>query len=97
MYEILRRPILTEKSAYQSSELNQVVFEVTKTATKAQIKAAIESIFEVSVVKVRTMVMPAKRKSKLYNRRAGLRRRSYKKAIITLATGDSIDVFEGVM
>lgn len=96
-YEVLRRPIITEKSSYQSGKLNQVVFEVAKIATKAQIKSAIEQVFDVKVEKVRTMVMPAKRKTKSYNRGASIRRKSYKKAIISLAPGETIDVFEGVL
>ena len=96
MYEILRRPIITEKSSYQSGMLNQVVFEVSKEATKAMVKEAVEEIFDVKVVRVNVMVMPAKRKIAGMSRRMVNRRQSFKKAIITLAPGDMIDVFEGV-
>lgn len=96
MYEVLRRPIITEKSSYQSGKLNQVVFEVSKESTKAMVKEAVEAIFDVKVVRVNVMVMPAKRKIAGMSRRMVNRRQSYKKAIITLAPGDSIDVFEGV-
>lgn len=95
-YEILRRPIITEKSSYQNSKLNQVAFEVDLKATKAMIKDAIESIFGVKVEKVRVMVVPAKKKMSGKSRRLVSRRKKYKKAIITLAEGDSIDIFEGV-
>lgn len=96
IYEVLRRPIITEKSSFQSGKLNQVVFEVSKDATKAMVKEAVETIFDVKVVRVNVMVMPAKRKMAGMSRRLVSRRKSYKKAIIHLAPGDSIDVFEGV-
>ena len=96
LYDVLRRPIITEKSSFQSSKLNQVVFEVSKDATKAMVKEAIEMVFDVKVVRVNVMIMPAKRKLAGMSRRMVNRRRNYKKAIITLAPGDSIDVFEGV-
>jgi len=95
-YEILRRPLITEKSSYQSSVLNKVVFEVARKATKAQIKQAVEDIFEVEVERVNVMNMPAKSARKGRGRRLVIRRSSYKKAIVTLAEGQSIDVFEGV-
>jgi large subunit ribosomal protein L23 len=95
-YEILRRPIITEKSSYQNSKLNQVSFEVDLKATKAMIKEATESIFGVKVEKVRVMIIPAKKKMSGRSRRLVSRRKKYKKAIITLAEGDSIDIFEGV-
>lgn len=95
-YEILRRPIITEKSSFQNSKLNQVVFEVDLKATKATVKAAIESVFDVKVLKVRTMIVPGKKKMSGRSRRLVARRKKYKKAIITLAVGESIDVFEGV-
>jgi large subunit ribosomal protein L23 len=96
LYEVLRRPIITEKSSFQSGKLNQVAFEVSKDATKAMVKEAIETIFDVKVLRVNVMIMPAKRKMAGMSRRLVNRRKSYKKAIITLAPGDSIDVFEGV-
>ena len=95
-YEILRRPIITEKSSYQNSQLNQVAFEVDLNATKTTIKEAIESIFDVKVEKVRVMIVPGKMKQSGKSRRLVSRRKKYKKAIITLAEGDSIDIFEGV-
>ena len=96
MYDILRRPIITEKSNYQTDKLNQVVFEVDAKATKAMIKNAIEAIFNVEVERVNVMNMPAKQSRRGVSRRLLTRRRAYKKAIITLAPGSSIDVFEGV-
>jgi large subunit ribosomal protein L23 len=96
IYDILRKPIITEKSSYQSSELNQYVFEVHRKATKAQIKEAVETLFDVTVLRVNVINVPAKRSRRARSRRVLVRRPGFKKAIITLAAGDSIDVFEGV-
>ena len=96
VYDILRRPIITEKSSHQSSKLNQYAFEVMKSATKAQIKEAVEALFDVDVVKVNVMNAPAKRSRRARSRRVLVRRASYKKAIVTLAPGNTIDIFEGV-
>jgi large subunit ribosomal protein L23 len=95
-YEVLRRPLITEKSNYQNSALHQYVFEVAPTATKTLIKDAVESLFEVKVLRVNVMNIPAKRKRNLRSRRITQRKASYKKAIVTLAAGDTIAMFEGV-
>lgn len=96
IYEILRRPIITEKSSHQNAKLNQVSFEVADQATKAMIKEAVETIFEVKVRRVNTMVVPAKKKLAGASRRTVSRRKSYKKAVITLEPGETIEIFEGV-
>lgn len=96
VYDILRRPIITEKSSYQTDKLNQVVFEVASYATKAMIKEAVEKVFNVQVERVNVMNMPAKKSRKGISRRLLTRRKGYKKAIITLAPGESLDIFEGV-
>jgi large subunit ribosomal protein L23 len=96
VYEVLRRPIITEKSNYQSGKLNQYVFEVDLKATKAQIKEAVEALFDVDVVRVNVLVAPAKQSRRARSRRVLLRQSSYKKAVVTLAPGSSIDIFEGV-
>lgn len=96
IYDVLKRPILTEKSSHQYLKLNQYVFEVDTDATKSMIKEAVETLFDVKVVKVNTMIMPAKRSRRPRTRRVLVRRSMYKKAIVTLAAGDSIPVFEGV-
>ncbi|TAK12174.1 MAG: 50S ribosomal protein L23 [Anaerolineae bacterium] len=96
IYQILRRPLVTEKTSYQTGKLNQVSFEVDAKATKAQIKDAIETIFKVTVDRVNIINTPAKRTRRLATRRMAIRRKAYKKAIITLAAGNTIDVFEGV-
>ena len=95
-YEILRRPIVTEKTNFQTSKMNQVVFEVDSRATKAMVKDAIEHVFEVTVERVNIVNLPSKRSRRARNRRLRVRRSGYKKAIITLAPGSSIDIFEGV-
>ena len=96
VYEILRRPIITEKTSFQSSKLNQYVFEVDRKATKAQIKEAVETLFDVTVLRVNVINVPAKRSRRPRSRRQLVRRAGYKKAIVTIAAGDTIDVFEGV-
>ncbi len=96
VYEILRRPIITEKSNFQSGKLNQVVFEVSKNATKAMIKDAVEKVFDVKVKQVNVLIMPAKKKMAGMSRKSVSRRQMFKKAIVTLEAGNSIDVFEGV-
>ena len=96
IYDVLRRPILTEKSSHQYAKLNQYVFEVANNATKSMITEAVETIFNVKVVQVNTMVMPAKRSRRAQSRRVLVRRSAYKKAVVTLSAGDSISVFEGV-
>src|SRR4030067_3464205 len=96
IHAVLRRPIITEKSNFQSSKLHQYAFEVTADATKNIVKAAVESMFDVDVVRVNIISMPTKHKRNQRNRRQSVRRTAYKKAILTLAPGDKIGVFEGV-
>ena len=96
IYDVLKRPILTEKSSHQYAKLNQYVFEVANDATKSMIKEAVETLFDVNVKKVNTMIMPAKRSRRAQSRRVLVRRSMYKKAIVTLEEGDSIPAFEGV-
>jgi large subunit ribosomal protein L23 len=95
-YDVLRRPIVTEKSNYQLTKLNQVVFEVAEYANKPMVKQAIETVFDVKVVKINILNMPAKQTRRASSRKLQIRKKGYKKAIITLAEGDSIDLFEGV-
>lgn len=96
IYDVLRRPIITEKSNYQAGDLNQYVFEVSTTANKHQVKEAVETVFDVDVAKVNIVNVPAKRSRRWRNRRIKVRRSTYKKAIVTLEPGETIDVFEGV-
>jgi large subunit ribosomal protein L23 len=96
IYDVLRRPILTEKSSHQYAKLNQYVFEVDKNANKSMIKEAVETVFDVKVLRVNTMIMPAKRSRRALSRRVLVRKSAYKKAVVTLAPGETIAVFEGV-
>lgn len=96
VYEILRRPLWTEKSSHQYAKLHQYVFEVDKSATKSMIKDAVETLFDVRVLKVNTMILPAKRSRRALSRRLLVRKSAYKKALVTLHPDDTIDVFEGV-
>lgn len=96
IYDVIKRPIITEKTAYLSSTLNQYAFEVDTRANKQQIKEAVETLFDVTVERVNVINQPAKVARSLRNRRLQVRRSAYKKAIVTLTPGDRIDVFEGV-
>ena len=96
IYDVLRRPIITEKSSYQNSKLNQVAFEVADEATKKMIKEAVEFLFEVKVERVNVVNVAPKRTRRWQNRQIRLRRSGYKKALVTLAPGKTIDIFEGV-
>ena len=96
IYEVLRRPLITEKSNYQSSKLNQYVFEVAGEATKTLVKDAVETLFDVKVESVNIINSPAKRGRRTRSRRLLVRRPGYKKAIVTLQTGQTLQIFEGV-
>lgn len=94
IYQVLKRPILTEKSDLQRDE-NQYVFEVSRQANKLQIKEAVETIFDVRVVKVNTMVVKPKRRR--LGRKIIQTRPVWKRAVVTLAPGERIqEFFEGV-
>ena len=92
MYDTLLRPVITEKSM-MSSENGKVVFMVPLSATKEDVKAAVEAIFNEKVNKVNTVKQP--RKVKRYRGYQGVRS-DYKKAVITLAEGQNIDVTAGI-
>ena len=96
LYDVLRRPLVTEKSNFQSTKLNQYTFEVPVSVNKAQIKEAVESLFDVAVERVNVIILPAKRTRRARSRRLRVRRSAMKKAVVTLAEGQSIDIFEGV-
>jgi large subunit ribosomal protein L23 len=89
--QVIRRPIiLTEKATWLREKNNQVVFEVARTANKVEIKSAVQKLFKVQVAAVNTMVMRGK------DRRMGrghARTQNWKKAIVTLKEGESIDFF----
>ena len=96
IYDVLIRPLVTEKSSYQSSSLNQYSFVVANKATKTMVKDAVETLFDVNVVRVNIINAPAKRGRRARSRRLLVRRPGYKKAIITLAEGETLEIFEGV-
>ena len=94
-YEVIVRPIDTEKTRYQASELGQYTFEVDRRANKIEVKKAIQEIFDVVVVAVNVTNVPAKASSRRGRRRV-VRRSPWKKAVVTLAEGQRLDVFGGV-
>jgi large subunit ribosomal protein L23 len=96
VYHVLRRPLVTEKSSYQSNKLGQYTFEVTEDATRTLVKDAIETMFDVNVVKVNILKTPAKRGRRARSRRLLVRKAGFKKAIVTLAEGQTLQIFEGV-
>ena len=91
IYDVLRRPVVSEKTAVMTDEKNQYVFEVAEESNKIQIKEAVEVIFEVEVVKVNTMIVPAKRGRR--GRNWYLRSKQWKKAVVTLAKDQKIELF----
>ncbi|NQU03056.1 MAG: 50S ribosomal protein L23 [Syntrophaceae bacterium] len=93
IYSVIKRPLITEKSTTARDEENQYLFEVDKRATKIEIRNAVEKIFKVRVLDVRTMNMTGKKK------RTGKitgRRNNWKKAVVDLPPGSSIEIYEGV-
>ncbi len=92
-YDIIKRPLITEKTTIQKESFNQVTFEVDRAANRVEIKRAIEKIFNVRVARVQTLQITGKRK-----RRGWIvgKRKDWKKAIVTLMPGERIDFFEGV-
>lgn len=91
-YDIIRSPVITEKATIQA-ENNKVVFNVAKTATKPEIKAAVEQLFSVKVKSVNTLIR--KGKTKRFRGQLGTQS-DVKKAIVTLEEGHSIDVTTGL-
>jgi large subunit ribosomal protein L23 len=92
-YDVIIKPLNTEKTNIQKETHNQVSFEVSRRANRIEIKDAIESIFKVSVDSVRTVQVKGKRKQR--GRIVG-KRRDWKKAIVKLMPGERIDFFDGV-
>jgi len=92
-HQIIHRPIITEKGTELKDQVNQYLFEVARDANKIEIKRAVESLFRVKVLQVRTLSMKGKKKR--VGRSVG-RTPDWKKAVATLKEGDSIEFFEGV-
>lgn len=93
VHEIVRRPLVTEKSSIGRETHNLVTFAVDPRASKLEIRRAVESLFQVKVLDVHTMRMP--RKTRRVGKFMG-RKPEWKKAIVRLAEGQTIEFFEGV-
>jgi large subunit ribosomal protein L23 len=96
IYEVLRRPLVTEKSSRQSGRLSQYSFEVAPDATRTMVKDAVETMFDVTVAGVNILNTPSKRGRRARSRRLLVRKAGFKKAIVTLAEGQTLEIFEGV-
>jgi large subunit ribosomal protein L23 len=92
-YDIIKRPLITEKKRKKKEVSNQLSFEVERKSNRVEIKRSIETIFNVKVIGLQTMQVKGKKKRR--GRIIG-RRRDWKKAIVTLGPGERIDFFEGV-
>ena len=95
--DVLIKPILTEKANAQQDKLRRYAFKVAKKANKLEIKKAIETFYGVSVTNVNTSIIPAKNKSRFT--KAGVisgRKPSYKKAYVTVAEGENIDLYSNI-
>jgi len=95
--EVLIKPILTEKANAQQEKLKRYAFKVSRKANKLEIKKAVEDFYGVSVVDVNTLVVPGKNKARFT--KAGFIkgvRPAYKKALVTLAEGDTIDLYANI-
>ena len=93
VHQVIQRPIVTEKSSIAREEANIATFRVDPAATKHEIRRAVEELFEVKVNAVRTMQQPGKKKR--VGKKIG-RKPAWKKAIVELAEGHTIEYFEGV-
>ena len=92
-YDIIKSPLITEKTTIQKETSNQVSFKISRKANRVEVKSAVENIFNVKVAGVRTMQVKGKTKQR--GRIIG-KRKDWKKAIVTLMQGERIDFFEGV-
>lgn len=92
VYEVLRRPLITEKSTILQDGHNKYAFEVDRRANKPQVKAAVEESFSVKVTEVNMLTVKGKRKR--FGRKL-VQGPSWKKAVVSLQAGDKIQLFEG--
>ncbi len=95
--DVLIKPVLSEKANAQQEKLHRYAFRVAKQANKLEIKKAVESFYGVTVVNVNTATAPGKNKTRFT--KAGFikgRKSSYKKAFVTLADGDTIDLYSSI-
>lgn len=95
LLDVIKRPVITEK-AISAQSLNKYVFEVHRGATKFQVKSAVEQLFEVKVRDVRTSLQPGKAKRSLKVRGLVSAAAPWKKAVVTLADGEKLELVEGV-
>ena len=96
IHDVLRRPLVTEKSSRQSGSHSQYSFEVASDATRTMVKDAVETLFDVTVSGVNILNTPSKRGRRAKSRRLLVRKAGFKKAIVTLAEGQTLEIFEGV-
>ena len=89
LHQVIRRPVISEKSTIAADSMHQVIFEVLDDATKSEIKQAVEALFDVTVQRVR--VVNVRGKIKRFGRTPG-KRKNWKKAYVRLAEGDDIDL-----
>lgn len=94
VYDVLKRPVMTEKSNAQGDEQNQYTFEVDRRANKMQVRDAVETAFNVKVLDVNIINIPAKKGR--YGRLIVTKKPAWKKAVVTLVPGSTIQFFEGV-
>ena len=93
VYQVLKRPLITEKSTLEKEQHNKLLFEVNPSANKIEIKQAVEQIFKVDVLQVRTVNVKGK------NKRVGrymTKSSDWKKAVVTIKPGQRVEFFEGV-
>ena len=92
LHDVIKRPLVTEKSTQKQTTANEYFFEVRKDAAKGEIQKAVETLFKVSVTKVTTMNVSGR--SKMFGRNRG-KTPDWKKAIVSLKEGDKIEFFAG--
>ena len=92
-YQVIKRPLITEKATKQKEQANQLAFEVDRHANKILVRNAIEKIFKVKVLSV--TILNVKGKKRVVGRNIG-KKPDWKKAIVRLAPGENIEFFEGV-
>ena len=93
MYQVLKRPLITEKGTRQKEQSNQMIFEVDRRANRVMVRNDVESIFKVNVLSVK--LMNVKGKERRVGKNVG-RRPDWKKAIVRLGPGENIEFFEGI-
>ena len=93
IYQVIKEPLITEKASLKKELHNQIIFKVDKRANKVEIRQAVEALFKIKVLEVRTFNMKGKKRR--LGRNVG-KRPDWKKALVKLAPGENIEFFEGV-